>query len=421
MDAKKRVYALLKFLAAPVLCAIFSTNVWAQAEEDSLINAPTQQQKVKEESDSKISLKGLSIRGYTQVRYNRLFETNPNLECPQCDRSWGNNGGLFIRRARIVFSGQVTDRLFIYIQPDFANDISGALNVAQIRDLYADFYLDERKTSRFRIGQSKIPFGFENMQSSRNRVPLDRTDGINSAIANERDIAVIYYWAPEEIRDRLRFLESSGLKGSGEYGVFGLGVFNGQTANRPEIGRSLHTVARLAWPFMFKNGQFLEAGIQGYTGKYMIPSTLRTNGPAEPLEFKDSRAAASVFLYPQPLGLQAEYNIGVGPEFNPATMQIEERNLNGGYAMAMFKWDVGSNRTIIPFARYHFYNGGKKHELDARRYRVSEQEIGVEWQLFKNFEIVTMWTHSDRTFEDAKRPNNRQVGSLLRLQVQFMY
>ncbi len=33
-----------------------------------------------------------SIRGYSQIRYNRLFETNPNLNCEQCDRSWGNNG-----------------------------------------------------------------------------------------------------------------------------------------------------------------------------------------------------------------------------------------------------------------------------------------------------------------------------------------
>jgi hypothetical protein len=418
MNLRKVVSGLYIFLVTQLCCLIFSTQGWAQAEEPE---APKETKEQVEEPKEKISLKGLSIRGYTQMRYNRLLETNPDLECAQCDRSWGGNGGLFLRRARIVFSGQVTDRLFVYIQPDFAAEVSGSLNYVQIRDIYADFYLDERKTSRIRFGQSKIPYGFENLQSSRNRVPLDRTDGINSAVANERDIAVIYYWAPEEIRDRLRFLESSGLKGSGEYGVFGIGVFNGQTANRPQIGKAMHTVARVSWPFMFKNGQFLEAGIQGYTGKYMIPTSLRTNGPAEPLEFKDSRAAGSIFLYPQPFGFQAEYNVGVGPEFNPATMQIEERRLNGGYAMAMFKMDLGGSRTIIPFARYHFYNGGKKHETDARLYRVNEQEIGVEWQLFKNFEIVTMWTYSDRTFEDAKRLNNRQTGSLLRLQVQFMY
>ena len=31
----------------------------------------------------------LSVRGYAQFRYNRLLETNPLLQCEQCDRSWG--------------------------------------------------------------------------------------------------------------------------------------------------------------------------------------------------------------------------------------------------------------------------------------------------------------------------------------------
>ena len=48
-----------------------------------------------------------SIRGYAQVRYNRLLETNENLGCEQCDKSWGKGGGFFIRRTRIIFSGQI--------------------------------------------------------------------------------------------------------------------------------------------------------------------------------------------------------------------------------------------------------------------------------------------------------------------------
>ena len=49
----------------------------------------------------------IQLRGYLQVRYNRLLETNPLLKCDQCDKSWGENGGFFIRRARLIFSGQV--------------------------------------------------------------------------------------------------------------------------------------------------------------------------------------------------------------------------------------------------------------------------------------------------------------------------
>ena len=133
--------------------------------------------------------KKINVRGYTQIRYNRLFETNENLECEQCDRSWGGNGGFFLRRIRIIFFGQVHERFYVYIQPDFASSPSSSNNnhtFAQIRDAYFDLGLDKKNEFRFRIGQSKVPFGFENLQSSQNRIPLDRNDGINSAVANER-------------------------------------------------------------------------------------------------------------------------------------------------------------------------------------------------------------------------------------------
>jgi hypothetical protein len=38
------------------------------------------------------------------------------------------------------------------------------------------------KEYRVRIGQSKVPYGFENLQSSQNRLSLDRNDALNSAV-----------------------------------------------------------------------------------------------------------------------------------------------------------------------------------------------------------------------------------------------
>ena len=60
-----------------------------------------------------------AIRGYTQFRYNRFLETNSNLNCEQCDRSIGNNNSFFLRRMRIILFGNVHERVYIYIQPDF--------------------------------------------------------------------------------------------------------------------------------------------------------------------------------------------------------------------------------------------------------------------------------------------------------------
>ena len=373
-------------------------------------------------SPKKQWFESFSIRGYTQVRYNRLLETNSKLKNEQGDRSWGENGGFFIRRMRIIFSGQINERVYYYVQPDFASSASSTgLHFGQLRDAYFDVGIDAKNEFRFRIGQSKIPYGFENMQSSQNRLPLDRNDALNSAVTNERDLGVFFYWAPANVRKLYASLISDGLKGSGDYGVFGFGAFNGQTANKPEQNNEPHIVARLTYPLQIKN-QIVEMGIQGYTGNYVITTDQLSAGVKTNTNksYLDQRIAATFILYPKPFGIQAEYNIGKGPEFNKVTDSIEVRNLHGGYITASYKKDFGQ-QTIIPFSRYHYYHGGKKHELDARSYHVSEFEIGVEWQPNKNFELVAMYTISERRFEDFRLQNNFQTGNLLRLQAQLNF
>jgi len=360
----------------------------------------------------------IQLRGYTQLRYNRLLETNPDLTCIQCDRSWGKNGGFFFRRIRLIFFGNLHERVFFYIQPDFGSSPTGAdNNFTQIRDAYFDLALDAKRTFRLRLGQSKVPFGFENLQSSQNRLPLDRNDALNSAVANERDIGVFFYWAPEHIRKRFSHLVRSGLKGSGDYGVVGLGVYNGQTASRPELNNTQHVVARLTYPFEWANGQLIEPFVSAYTGKFVVS---KRSGVLGATEFTDQRMTAGFVKYPQPWGIQAEYNTGIGPEFNPENQTIESRRLRGGYAQLMYMVQKGT-RVTYPFVRAQTYHGGKKHEVDATRHRVRELEVGFEWLPIPNVEWVLMYTFSDRTFEDSLRPDNRQGGRLLRIQCQLNF
>lgn len=362
----------------------------------------------------------MSLRGYSQIRYNGLFETNSKLQCEQCDKSWGGQGGLFVRRARLILSGEVHPRVFIYIQPDFASTFasSGPLHFAQLRDIYFDLALDPNKELRLRAGQSKVPFGFENLQSSSNRLALDRNDALNSAVANERDLGLFLYWAPAAIRKRFKHLIESGLKGSGDYGVVGVGVYNGQTANQLELNRNLHAVARLTYPFELPSGQFFEASLQGYSGRFTLPKT--TSGVTGAGEHLDRRLAVSLVWFPQPFGIQAEYNVGEGPEYASGSNRITSASLQGGYVQMMYRLRIG-DQELFPFVRGNYYRGGKKHELDARRYEVNEWEIGLEWQPLSAFELVAQYVISRRRIQDATQPDNLQEGRLLRLQAQFNY
>jgi len=393
------------------------------------INKVKESEKTK--ADKELWYNKISIRGYVQVRYNGLFSTNDKVSCDQCDKSWGttstasgaeSNNGFFIRRARIVFSGQVHPNVYVYIQPDFASaPASGVNHFAQLRDAYADISFDKKKEFRVRLGQSKVPFGFENLQSSQNRLVLDRNDALNSAVSNERDLGAFFYWAPAEIRERFAMLVKDGYKGSGDYGVFAFGAYNGQTANKSEANRDLHFVTRVSYPFAVGN-QIIEPGLQAYTGKWALSSTdIATAANLDKNYLTDQRVAASFILYPKPFGIQAEYNIGRGPRYDKVTNKVDVSSLEGGYVTLNYKLDLPNHKYLFPFAKFQYYDGGKKFEKDARSYVVRDYEFGLEWQPLKAFELVAEWVIADRTFEDSALKNNRQQGNLLRLQAQFNF
>ena len=357
----------------------------------------------------------IGLRGYVQIRYNGLLSSNDKVSCDQCDKSWGTTSTAVDAKSNNGF-------FIIYIQPDFASSPSSGVNhFAQLRDAYFDLSFDAKKEYRVRVGQSKVPYGFENLQSSQNRLTLDRNDALNSAVANERDLGIFFYWAPSKIRDRFAMLVKDGYKGSGDYGVFAFGAYNGQTANKSEANRDLHVVTRVSYPFVVGN-QIIEPGLQAYTGKWALASTDVT--PAATLDknyLTDQRVAASFILYPKPFGVQAEYNIGRGPRYDKVKNSVDVSKLEGGYVTLNYKLDLPKHQYLFPFAKFQYYDGGKKFEKDARSYMVRDYELGLEWQPFKAFELVAEWVISDRTFEDSALKNNRQQGNLLRLQAQFNF
>jgi hypothetical protein len=398
-----------------VLISLFLTPVLAQ--HDSLPK-PAAAPAKKDHWYDKIGL-----RGYTQVRYNRLLETNPDLKFDG-DKSVGDKGGVLIRRARLIFSGDVHPHLYLYFQVDFASSpSSSSLLFGQIRDCYADIYVDTGKVFRFRVGQSKVPFGYENMQSSQNRLALDRADALNTAVPSERDLGAFFYWTPRKAQQRYQFLSDNNLKGSNNYGVFGIGLHNGQGMGKPELNNNLHAVARLSYPFGLGK-QILELGVQGYTGFYTLESGQASAGVKKnsTSTYRDQRAAVSIALAPQPFGLLAEYNVGESPMYDLDRDSIASRHLEGGFVTLFYMYKVPKTKMVLsPYARLQYYSGGVKSATDAKALKVNEYDFGLECQFFKALEISAGYVISVRNTSDKAKEFYNQQGNLLRVQLQFNY
>lgn len=385
----------------------------------------------------------LAIRGYAQFRYNPILADYGDAP-PQHvgDFSVRDDQTFFIRRARLILYGDVSDHLYLYFQPDFAVTPPGstdAINFAQIRDLYGDIYIDDDKEYRVRLGQSKIPYGWENLQSSQNRLPFDRADGLNSDVRNERDLAAIFYWTPKWAQDRFKYLIDEGLKGSGNYGVFGIGPSVGQGGSLRELNDNVHLVTRLTLPMQLDNGQLFEASVQGYMGEFVVPSSpisplgvgpaVRPSGTLEEGDTTghlDRRIAGTFVWYAQPWGFQSEWNVGRGPSLNNAQTAVIDRSLYGGYAMTMYRIQTEDCGEFWPFMRWSYYKGGYKQERNAPYSHINEWELGLEWQINKNVEFTSIYTITDRTNTTALGTANTRSyqqfeGQLLRLQCQLSY
>ncbi|MCU0869435.1 MAG: OprO/OprP family phosphate-selective porin [Burkholderiales bacterium] len=367
----------------------------------------------------------LSIRGYAQFRFNDVVSGDEDIRLWN-DGSVGEDRGLFMRRGRIILSGEVSEHLAVYIQPDFASTAGDTNFVGQLRDFYGDIFFDKKKEYRLRVGQSKIPYGFENMQSSSQRLALDRADSMNSCCRDERDLGAFFYWAPTHVRDTLRDLVRNGLKGSGDYGLLAFGLYNGQGANRGEANDGFHKVARVTYPWTLKSGQIVEASLQAYTG--MFTPTTDGRVPGLPVGryngsggIKDERVGITTVWYPQPFGVQMEWNWGTGPQLNADRSGIEAHSLQGGYVQMMYRTaNLKGTGIWIPFVRWQLYDGALKSQPNAPATTTNDWEFGVEWQPNPSTELTAVYQSYNRN-DTTRFPYAQFSSDVFRLQLQINY
>ncbi|MDO9422777.1 MAG: porin [Methylobacter sp.] len=391
----------------------------------------------------------ISMRGYTQLRYNQPLSGDRTSSDPELksvgDSSIKDNSGFSFRRVRLVFSGDVNEYVSLYLQPDFASNVSDSQqHFVQLRDAYADLAFDKKHEYRIRAGQSKVPFGWENLQSSQNRLSLDRNDALNSAVPSERDLGLFAYWTPEHVQKLWKDLTKKGLKTSGDYGIAGVGVYNGQGINRAETNDDLYAIARATYPielnflgYPFK-GQVLEVGAAALSGQFSSTTadmTLLGSGKKilkadldktliRDKTVREDRVGVHAILFPQPFGLQAEWNWGKGGTLNPdgngGKGSFESQDLRGGYVQASYKIDkvFRADGVLIPYAKWQTYRGAWKGANNSPRISTDEIEVGVEYQIMKALELTLAYSTMDRT----NTSNLGQAsGDLGRAQLQWNY
>jgi phosphate-selective porin len=377
----------------------------------------------------------LQLRGYTQMRYNGFISGDDTAPAGRSrlrsvhDSSITENGTFSLRRARLVLQGNVTDNVALYFQTDFASAVNAQSNgerrdnFGQLRDAYVDVFLDRKHEFKLRFGQSKVPFGWENLQSSSNRLTLDRSDAVNSAVPSERDLGIVAFYTPTRVQKVWDRLAKDGQKLFGNYGAFGVAVYNGQGVNRPEQNKGLMRVAMATWPFELDSlggaftGQVFEIGGSAILNE--VRPEVRAGGVSA-IDYKDDRFGVHAMLYPQPFGIQAEWNWGRTPQYDNARLAIRSTKAQGGYVQAMYNiGDIGLGK-LIPYGRWQHYRGGWKASTNAPRLETDEIELGLEWQVSNALEFTLAYANMKRREADERRFGQAK-GDLVRTQLQFSY
>ncbi len=379
-------------------------------------------------SESSSWYDNVEVNGYFQLRESFSIKRRGADWYHPADRSVDEDEGFFLRRGRIKLKAQPHRDLRITIQPDLSSKPGPGDFSIQLRDLYADYFLDSDQSLRLRFGQMIIPYGFVNLQSSRLRGPFERPEALNSGAEGERDLSLLLLYTPKEIARRFGDLTQNGLKGSGDHGVFALGVYNGQGLNRSDRNGEPHVIGRIAYPFLIGQGTYLEPHLSSYWGRY-VPSTSevsRTSGeivtPVVPNNgITDYRTAFGVVLHPNPFGVEFEWNFGQGPQLNDELFQITSESVEGGYVMINYRAFLGE-QILIPFLRWHRYDGGRKFASNSPDVRVEELNLGSEWLFNEHLKFTGEYSYTWRRTYSLEYPyEDLTDGHRIGLQLQVVY
>ncbi|MEX5214402.1 MAG: OprO/OprP family phosphate-selective porin [Nitrospiraceae bacterium] len=374
----------------------------------------------------------IRLNGYSQFKYN-LGATSPLFDLPLND-SFGDQqpNEFYVRRLRLVFQGQVSERVAFFMQFALEGEQQRLSNREMI-DNFMDFYLTKDRVHRFRAGLHRVPNAFDTYRSSTNRQEQDRHESIQSGAPGERDLGIAYYWSPKTAQERFAELAAY-HNGPGDYGVFGLMVYNGQGRNQFDLNKSNHIGAKLTYPFQFRNGRLMETGILGYHGIFAVQGASQPNvvSPARchnlldsegGCDVKDQRVTAYLWTPPQPWGFLGEFTIGRGPKRNEQTNFIDETQIIGGYVQVYYTWRYSDVGMLTPYVRWGTYSGGFKSLNGAPDGQTQTWNLGLTWDVDTHLRLNADWVSKDGVNSTlvTNRPQAHFDASQLRFQVQWFW
>ncbi len=380
----------------------------------------------------------ITMYGYGMMRYNKGSNGDVRTyhDSSVGSAASGAQPGFFFRRIRWVVTGQISDHVSVFVQPDLAtgSTASGFANthVMTMRDAFGDWNFDKEKEHRLRLGLQRVPCSFDNWQASRVRMAIDRADATNSCASSERDMGISYMWTPKVAQQRYKQMLDY-MYGPGDYGVFHLAVYNGQGLNQLETNNDKHVGLRLSWPWELPGGYLMETGLNAMRGQFGVSKGTAAAGTTlystydsghGSGKYTDERLNLYIYFPPQPFGFITEYTFGRGPQRN-ANGTIGESALYGGYAQGHYQWKYSDIGLANIYTRYQEYHGGIKFQTGAPDGTMTELETGIAWQPDPQWEFTVAYSvrhqnHLTQTLYGSSSVPGQQYevnGNLLRFQV----
>ncbi|GKS58486.1 porin [Nitrospira sp.] len=374
----------------------------------------------------------IRLNGYVQLRYS-LNDNSTNGDTSLTDSNATNNPQKFyFRRIRMPIAGQVSERLFFYTQMAFEGTGFDTGDTPDIIDAFGDYLLTKDRQFRLRFGLQRVLNSFDTSRSSSQRIELDRHESVQSGAPGERDLGISFFWTSKIAQARYQQLAQY-HNGPGDYGNFGVMVYNGQGRNKPELNANKAISARLGHPFELPNGRLFEIGLYGYLNEFVATGTGAINSTAVTrcanarlsnggCQIKDQRLTGYFWTPPQPWGIFGEYTIGRGPERDDQGI-LREQSLSGGYLEGNYSWRYSDVGLLTPYVRWGTYYGGNKNSQGAD-YMTRNAQVGVVWEPDTHWRFVVEYL-----FKHGATTKNMQYAtaqdvfnmSMLRFQAQWFW